>query len=547
MPGPDSYSELEHELAHLVRARAAVQTRLKSLATVSGGGADALAEEYIAAVVRGAVEKMQQELVVFGRIDDDRPWRVGLYGIDQAGDQLVIDWRAPFAQAFYQANIRDPMGLKRRMSYVGSIDDLFIEEFLTGEIRGSSPLMNELSKSRGTQMKAAVATLQSEQDALVRLDPDKKLVLRGGPGTGKTVVGLHRAAWLVYNDTRITAGQILIIGPSDKFLQYVATVMPTLGEARIKQTTFERLLGPTTPAGGDVRWAEVLDRYEAGLLNPAEVKVGIRRIRLPEITDTIHRVFARQLPWKERRKTFVQVFANKYDLKVGEVGKAMATVWPGRTANSALKDLRRRSVLEQLNAPPDLVETWLADANDGALIDEVRARFDGVPAIYGHVIVDEAQDMDEFQLRAVQRRSAGLTLVGDDAQRSAEGGLGLRVAAERLDIEVNELTTAYRMSAEIADWLNAHAQRHTIDSVELVGIRATGVQVIETQGGVTESAGFEHELGQRWPNVTTITVDDVWAHKGVEYDAVVVITEGMGPKQVYLAASRAAHELVLVS
>ncbi len=542
------YTELEEERALLTRARAAVESRLESLSKVSGGGADALAQEYIAAVVSGAIEKLQQDLVVFGRIDDDeRPWRVGLYGIDEGGDQLVIDWRARFAQPFYQATNSQPMGLERRISYVGAIEDLFIEEFSTGEIRGSSPLMQELSKSRGTQMKAAVATLQSEQDELVRLDPDRKLVLRGGPGTGKTVVGLHRAAWLVYNDTRLTAGQILVIGPSDKFLQYVATVMPTLGEARIKQTTFERLLGSSTAAGADTRWTEVLDRYEKNLLLPAEVKVGITRIRLPEVTETMARVAARKLPWKERRKTFVQVFANKYDLKVGEVGKAMGSVWPARTATSALKDLKRRTVLESLDAPPDLIETWLADPTDGGVMDEIKARFDGVPAIYGHVIVDEAQDIDEFQLRAIQRRSAGLTLVGDDAQRSSVGGLGLRVAADRLDVEIAELTTAYRMSAEIADWLNDHAAANDIDSVVLVGIRATGVEVVETEGDESVVADYERAFASRWPNTATISSDEVWIHKGVEYDAVVVLTKGMDARQIYLAASRAAHELILIT
>ena len=238
-----------------------------SLAGISGGGADALADEYIDAVVRGAIEKLQQELVVFGRIDDDQPWRVGLYGIDQDGDQLVIDWRAPFAGGFYQAGLDEPMGLDRRVTYVGSITDLFIEDFTTGEVSGSSPLLGELSRSRGTEMRAAVATLQSEQDALVRLDPTAKLVLRGGPGTGKTVVGLHRAAWLVYNDRRLTAGRILVVGPSDKFLRFVSAVLPTLGEARIVQTTFDRLLGPSTAAGSDQRWLAILDRFEAGLLH----------------------------------------------------------------------------------------------------------------------------------------------------------------------------------------------------------------------------------------------------------------------------------------
>ncbi len=186
--------ELEGELAALERARQAVEDKLAKLAGISGGGADAVADEYIDAVVAGTIDKLQHELVVFGRIDDEHVWRVGLYGIDSGGEQLVIDWRARFAEAFYQAGFDDPHDLVRRVSYVGSIDDLLIEEFVTGEVSGSSPLMAELSRSRGASMKAAVATLQSEQDRLVRLDPTARLVLRGGPGTGKTVVGLHRAA-----------------------------------------------------------------------------------------------------------------------------------------------------------------------------------------------------------------------------------------------------------------------------------------------------------------------------------------------------------------
>ena len=102
----------------------------------------------------------------------------------------------------------------------------------------------------------------------MRLDPTARLVLRGGPGTGKTVVGLHRAAWLVYNDRRLTADRILVLGPSDRFLRFVSAVLPTLGEARIVQTTFDRLLGPSTAAGSDERWLDVLDRFEAEPLPP---------------------------------------------------------------------------------------------------------------------------------------------------------------------------------------------------------------------------------------------------------------------------------------
>jgi hypothetical protein len=325
-----------------------VDAKLAGLSSVAVAGADAFADEYIAAVVAGAVEKYQQELVVFGRIDDDHPWRVGLYGIDSGGEQLVIDWRAPFAEAFYQASFDDPQGLARRVSYVGSIDDLMIEEFATGELSGSSPLMAELSRSRGATMRAAVATLQSDQDRLVRLDPTAKLVLRGGPGTGKTVVGLHRAAWLVYNDRRVTADRILVIGPSDRFLQFVSAVLPTLGEARITQTTFDRLLGPSSEPGSDERWLDVLDRFEAGICTPGEIKVGLRRIREPEVAELIDRLATRELPWRDRRKVFVDTLARRHELKPGAVSETALAVWPRLTTTQVWRRLRNRAGLTEL-------------------------------------------------------------------------------------------------------------------------------------------------------------------------------------------------------
>ena len=453
---------------------------------------------------------------------------------------------APFAGGFYQARIDEPMGLERRVTYVGSIADLFIEEFTTGEIHGSSPLLGELSRSRGTEMRAAVATLQSEQDALVRLDPTARLVLRGGPGTGKTVVGLHRAAWLVYNDRRLTAGRILVIGPSDKFLRFVSAVLPTLGEARIVQTTFERLLGRSTAAGSDPRWLDVLDRFEAGLLEPAEIQVGLTRIRIDEVAELMERISTRAIPWRDRRKAFVNRLANLHGLKAGEVSKAAADAWPMLSTDHVMRRLRSRTLLTDLGLDPAFIDDWLADPVDGALLDEVRARVEGVPATYGHVIVDEAQDLSLLQLRAVQRRSAGLTLVGDDAQRSTPHGLGLRAAAVELAVAPAEMATAYRMSAEIAEWLNAHAEAHGIDAVELLGIRPTGTPVEEVPGTRATAEARHAALADQWPNTALITVEDTWIHKGVEYDAVVVDTAGMDAPQIYLAASRAAHQLVIV-
>ncbi len=537
--------DLTTERAALARARAAVQEKLATLATISGGGADALADEYIDAMVRGTIGRFQQELVVFGRIDDDQPWRVGLYGIDQGGEQLVVDWRAPFAGGFYRAGFDDPLGLARRVTYVGSITDLFVEDFATGEVAGSSPLLGELARSRGTEMRTAVATLQSEQDALVRLAPTARLVLRGGPGTGKTVVGLHRAAWLVYNDTRLTAGRILVVGPSDRFLRFVSAVLPTLGEARISQTTFDRLLGPSNAAGSDERWLDLLDHFEAQLVSPGEIKVGLTRLREPEVAAAVALISGRALPYRDRRRSFVAYLADRNGLRRSEVSKAAAEVWPPCTARQAMRKLRTRAVLVGLGADRDLVDAWLAVDGDGALADEVRARFEGVPATYGHVIVDEAQDLTLLQLRAVQRRSAGMSLVGDDAQRSNPLGLGLRAIGRHLEVEPVEMATAYRMSAEIAAWLNDLAADHGIDAVELVGIRPTGVAVRELDAGASREEAAR-DLRSRWPNVAIIDAADTWSHKGVEYDAVVVDAADMDPAQVYLAASRAAHELVVV-
>lgn len=514
----------------------------------TNAGVDAYVDEGIESVIQGAIETLRRDLVVFGRIDDDRPWRVGLYGVDDAGDQLVVDWRARFAEKFYQATFDDPLGLMRRVSYVGCIDDLFVEDFSTGEVAGTSPLLTELSRRRGSTMRAAVATLQSEQDRLVRLDPRDRLVLRGGPGTGKTVVGLHRAAWLVYNDRRITSDQILVLGPSERYLRFVAAVLPTLGEAKVKQTTFATLLGPSTEPGSDERWIDILDAFEASMLRPADVQLRRRTIPADEVASLIDRYSARKLSWRDRRTPFINELvkrlhdADRDPVTRSEVADAVKPIWPSCTLRQAWSKLRSKRTLDQLGVDPALAKAWLAVDGDGALFDEVRARFDEVPARYSHVIVDEAQDVSLLQLRAVLRRSDGFTLVGDDAQRSNPQGIGLARASTLLDSSLVEMRTAYRMSAEIAEWLNAHAAEHALDSVELIGIRPTGTPVMTAPDIDT---AWRH-LAARWPNVAVISHDDVWDHKGVEYDAVVVDRQAMSATEIYLAASRAAHELALV-
>jgi DNA helicase IV len=225
-----------------------------------------------------------------------------------------------------------------------------------------------------------------------------------------------------------------------------------------------------------------------------------------------------------------------------EVDRALREVLPAMSATAAWRKLRSRATLQALGVDEDLIAAWRAVDDDGPLRAEVAARFDGVATRYSHVIVDEAQDLTLLQLRAVQRRADGVTLVGDDAQRSVPHSLGLRDVAARLGAELAQMATAYRMSAEIAEWLNAHAARHHLDAVQLLGVRPTGIPVTTAQDVATTT----DRLRDRWPHVAVIDASDVWSHKGVEYDAVIVDTEGMTPSEVYLSASRAAHEHVVV-
>jgi len=534
--------ELADEQRALDDARQAAADKLASLQTIELMAADDVSQEYMEAVVRGAVEKLSRELTVFGRIDDEEVWRVGLYGVQKDHTPVVIDWRAPFAQSFYQAGFDDPQGLQRRVSYVGSIDELFIEEFTNGQVTGSSPLMAELSRSRGETMKTAVATLQAEQDELVRRDPDESMVIRGGPGTGKTVVGLHRAAWIVYTDQRLLSAElILVIGPTDKYLEYVSSVLPTLGEAKVRQSTLARLLGATSAIGAAIDWPTVLDRFEASLYKREEVMIRRKRVPAEVSIEILDRVAASKLPWRKKRAGVVAGLARFSERPDAQVREAAAELMPPMSAKQAFKRLRNRDVLLRCGVEAEQIDAWLLVEDDGPLRDELKARFEQPPMQYSHVIVDEAQDLTVMQMRAVRRRAKGMTFVGDDAQTSVSGAVGLRAIARELKIEPTELATAYRMSAEIVDWLNDVAQATDLPAVVLIGIRPNGIAVqLNERFDVARK-----RLDATYDNWRVLSHGDVWSHKGIEYDAVLVDAAAMSPAELYLAASRAAHELVV--
>jgi DNA helicase IV len=225
---------------------------------------------------------------------------------DARGEPVVVDWRADVSVPFYRATAADPLGLRLRRRFMMTdrrVDDLFDEDFDDPDSVDAAhhggipdPLLAELERSRTGEMRDIVATI-AEQDRVIRAPLDSCLVVQGGPGTGKTAVGLHRAAFLLYEHRRkLDQEGVLVIGPNPLFLRYIAQVLPSLGETAVRQTTLDRLLAGTayrvratdddTAARikGDARMGRVLARATTGtrrpLDEPLDVQTGWGTVRL---------------------------------------------------------------------------------------------------------------------------------------------------------------------------------------------------------------------------------------------------------------------------
>src|SRR3712207_344837 len=196
---------------------------------------------------RIAVLDASHEGLVFGRLDlkdpTEEPRYIGRIGLrDDDHESMLVDWRAPAAAVFYQATPADPQGVVRRRvlrttgrTVVGVEDDLLDPG--AGEdlpVVGEGALLAQLSRARDRSMHSIVATIQAEQDRAVRAPAKGVVEISGGPGTGKTVVALHRVAYLLYTDrARYERGGVLVVGPSDVFMRYIERVLPSLGETAV--------------------------------------------------------------------------------------------------------------------------------------------------------------------------------------------------------------------------------------------------------------------------------------------------------------------------
>ncbi|MGW3182688.1 HelD family protein [Kitasatospora sp. NPDC001119] len=429
---------------------------------------------------------------------------------DADGDPMVIDWRAPVSQPFYRASRTDPMDVdrRRRFGYTGGELTAYEDEHLSDPAEtdsASALLAAEIEKPRVGPMRDIVATIQPEQDEIVRSDITGTICVQGAPGTGKTAVGLHRVAYLLYaHRERLARTGTLVIGPNNAFLSYIEQVLPALGELEVAQATVQQLVGHVEVRGeddpeaarlkGDARMAEVLRRaVRSGIALPTEPCVvvrGSRRWRVPvyELVEIIEELKGRETRYGAARDALPQRIAHAVLLKMEQGGEAPDDrVQDAVARNSAVKAVVKecwpavdpaKLVLRLLSEPEFLaacaegvltpeeqravlwpkpgrsVKTARWTAADAVLVDEATDLVQRTPSL-GHVVLDEAQDLSPMQYRAVGRRctTGSATVLGDLAQGTTPWATASWPEALRHlgkpQAHIEELTKGFRVPEEV--------------------------------------------------------------------------------------------------
>jgi DNA helicase IV len=460
--------------------------------------------------------------LLFGRIDEEHgpSWHIGRRHVeDDKADPVVIDWRAPVSTPFYRASASDAQGLTRRRQIMveqnavtAVADDLFGgagDDAGTTRLRGGDALLAELERARTGEMLDIVATIQAEQDEIIRAPLDRLLAVQGGPGTGKTAVGLHRAAFLLYNYPELTRAGVLVLGPSRAFLRYIAQVLPSLGEEAVIQTTIGEIapkakVRATEPLAvaqlkGDPRMGALILRALAARrrrpTGDVSLRVRFARASLPAeaIEALLRSIEARPAPYKagrlalrarlvsEARRAFRsserlgadEAWFEKELTATDEFRSLLDFLWPAVSPMALVGELlSSRAQLAELSAGLLSDDEWpllwrqkgarLTSAqwtkDDLALLDEAAFLIGGRNRTYGHVVIDEAQDLTPMQFRMVARRapSGSITVLGDLAQSSgpwtyADWGEVLDHLPDTAPISRDELTLGYRAPGQVLD------------------------------------------------------------------------------------------------
>ena len=517
----DAFPELERERDQLAHARASRERMIARLGRVDPqSAADEFTAEYVEVTVAEALEDLRAPGAgdFFGRIDtNDGPrrasehWYIGRRHIEDDGHEpVVVDWRAPIAAPFYRATAADPLGVELRRRF--TLDDgeltAYLDEHLddpdAADVAGGipDPVLAEIGAERTGAMREIVATIQAEQDLVIRAPIDQVLVVQGGPGTGKTAVALHRAAYLLFEHRRRLAREgILVIGPNRAFLDYVANVLPSLGERSVRQCTVLDLCVPKVDVtGGDdpdaaraKGAASMLEELELAALvtiTPPEqdvvVPVGTRRLvfRRQEIGEWLERAADAVIPINERRLRLRSIAQQELRRRTGH-GDVWSEAGPLRAALNAAWPTQQpiRLVDRLLPGPRGRRRAWTPA--DQLLIDEANSLLNGAPLTYGHVVVDEAQDHSAVALRVIGRRSpaGSMTLVGDVAQSTAPAG------QERWDDEFAHVSPPgpARRIGEVADLTIGYRVPEPILSVANRLLPYTGVDATASRSVRMES------------------------------------------------------------
>jgi DNA helicase IV len=558
----------------------------------------------------------------FGKLTLDRAevFHVGRRHVtDALGEPLVLDWRASLSRKFYQASVKDPqrVAVRRRFGFSrGELTSFEDEHLDLGEELGTSSaiLTAEIERPRVGPMRDIVATIQPEQDELVRAELDETICVQGAPGTGKTAVGLHRAAYLLYSHReRLRRTGVLIVGPNRAFLSYIASVLPALGEVEVEQSTVDELLDHVSVRGTDSpgtaalkhdpRMAEVLRKaLWARVQRPAgpiAVSDGSNRWRVDEgvlrrLIDDIRREEPPYLTGRERlRARVVALLQRQAEARTAEspsdawlrrmgkvksVAEFMDHCWPAVKPEKVVAefladptdDLLTEAEQEMLRRPKSLKWT----PADAVLIDEVAGLLDRT-ASFGHIVIDEAQDLSPMQARAIARRSGhgSLTVLGDLAQGtapwSARDWRDTLSHLDKADGKIVPLSTGFRVPEAVLVLANrllpsldvmvppARSLRRdgSLEIRESGEVAVAVAELLTREGsvGVIVPDALASRVKGQLPDDPRLEVVPVSMVKGLEYDHVLVFepadiveAETKGLNRLYVALTRAVTSLTVL-